>query len=394
MENISTNYIIAIVSGVFSELNTSTSEYDYCIGTLKDSNIFDKIVIASPDDTSSEKIESLANNWQVNYYAGARDNVLERFNGVVEKFVPKIIVRVQLRACWVDIKLIEEAIELIKSGYDYIDHGLDINYAMGADVFTRECFLKSRIEINTMENGIEKNTYIFSPWAYMQKRDKFNVGTIEKVELYSIDRVEKLRSKMENLIGKEENMLSVTPQSPGMRYQMVSKYLNEGDVVLDIACGRGGGSKYLSKYCSIIHGVDYDARYIEYANTKYSNMSTVIFHQGTDKSIGDLGTIFNKIVSLHTLEHVEDDYTFLMNLNTYLKPDGELILEVPRLLKYPLNAPLWPFHSREYTTDEIRSLLNRTGFKVLEEKGGNRNQYVEISEAREVLFFVAVKEGI
>jgi len=94
--------IIAIVSGISDELNISTNENDYSIGKLKSSKLFSRIVIASPDDKSSDKIKFLANSWNVNYYAGAVYNVLDRFNGVIEKYQPDIICRVQLRACWVD----------------------------------------------------------------------------------------------------------------------------------------------------------------------------------------------------------------------------------------------------------------------------------------------------
>ena len=381
---------VAIVSGIAEELNASNNEYDYSIGKLKSCKLFDNIVIASPNIETSIEIEQLAKSWEVDYYAGPGNNVLQRFKDVINIFKPNIICRVQLRACWVDIGLVSQALDLIRQGFDYIDYGLDINYAMGADIFTSECFLKAEKIINGMDECLDKNTFQFSPWALMQDNTVFNIGTVETVELYSKHEVKRLRKKLDTLFGLEQNMLAVNPSDPGIRYRKVQTYIDKKDIVLDIACGKGGGTSYLSNYCSMIYGIDSDLRYIEYAKMNYGNNSVSFIH-GTDKNIKKLNIYFDKIVSLHTIEHVNDDGKFLVYLNKYLKPDGLLILEVPRLLKYPLGEPLWPFHEREYSVNEIRKLLHKTGFEIVEEKGGNRNRYVGVKYAREVLFFVARK---
>ena len=96
---------------------------------------------------------------------------------------------------------------------------------------------------------------------------------------------------------------------------------------------------------------------------------------------------FDKIVSLHTLEHVKDDSKFLKRLYEKIKDNGELILEVPKLYIYPLGEPLYPFHIREYGREELEKLLLATGFKIKECFGGNRHDYVDIRHANNVLFY-------
>jgi len=382
--------IVAIVSGISDELNISKNENDYSIGKLKTSKLFNRIVIASPDDQSSDKINILANSWSVEYYAGAVNNVLDRFSSVIDKYQPDIICRVQLRACWVDTRLISQSIDLILKDFDYIEYGLDINYAMGADVFTANCFNKAKNIISQMDENIEKKTFEFSPWALMQNKTIFNVGIIEKTKLYPKYEIKRIKEKLNKLIGSEQNQLAVNPSDVGSRYRNVKNYVDKNDIVLDIACGKGGGTSYLSNHCKKIYGIDPDSRYIEYANKYYANSYTE-FKKGTDLTLTELNIYFDKIVSLHTLEHVDNDKIFLTNLYKFMRPDGLLILEVPRLFKYPLGEPLWPFHKIEYSYNQLKNLVMETGFVIIEEKGGNRHCYVEIEQAREVLFFVAKK---
>ena len=76
-----------------------------------------------------------------------------------------------------------------------------------------------------------------------------------------------------------------------------------------------------------------------------------------------------------------------------LKTGGKFLLEVPRLLSKPFGEPLWPFHDREYSDYQIKKILKESGFKIIKAMGGNRNKYVNVEEAREVLFYHAIKEG-
>ena len=300
---------------------------------------------------------------------------------------PKVITRVQLRALWVDVDMVKQSICKIKKGYEYIDYDKDTNYALGADVFTTKAFLKALRMINKISDKSKRRIYEFSPWALMNNKKLFKVGIVNYRNMWDENRVNNLKRKLDNFIGKEENKQGIDPENPGSRYSYIQPYLKDKDFVLDIACGQGGGTKFLSQFCNKIIGVDINSSYINNAVKLYGNDS-IAFHRMTDNSLTSLGTNFDKIISLHTLEHVDNDKNFLLNLKKVLKPNGLLILEVPRLLKYPLGEPLWPFHKREYESEVLKKLLLECEFEVLEMKGDNRHVRGPIKNAREVLFYV------
>ena len=266
--------------------------------------------------------------------------------GVAEEYNPKFITRVQLRACWVDINMLKKSVDLIYDGYDYIDFDYDINYAMGGDTFSYEALKKvKKIISDTKFDKSLKKTYEFSPWALMQNKDYFNVGIIRDIEMYGKRKVKNLKRKLNFLIGSEQNQLPVSKNNPSPRYTNLIKYIDSKDIVLDIACGYGGGTAFLSKYCKSIYGIDIDKRYIVYDNN--ANIKTS-FIMGNHETLLTMDTSFNCIISLHTLEHVQDDTNFVESIYSVLKTGGKFLLEVPRLLLKPLGEPLWPFHDREY----------------------------------------------
>lgn len=104
--------------------------------------------------------------------------------------------------------------------------------------------------------------------------------------------------------------------------------------VLDIACGAGYGTLMVAKECKRvieqIVGVDNDPEIIKYAIQTY-------YHPQAEYRVGDvldpelpdkLGT-FDTILSFETLEHLEDDRTFVELLYRMLKPGGTLVLSTP-----------------------------------------------------------------
>lgn len=53
------------------------------------------------------------------------------------------------------------------------------------------------------------------------------------------------------------------------RYKFASRFINKEDQVLDIACGSGYGSEYLSNGAKSVCGTDIDAGTIDYCRTRY-----------------------------------------------------------------------------------------------------------------------------
>jgi len=199
-----------------------------------------------------------------------------------------------------------------------------------------------------------------------------------------------VKTKLNNLFSNNENKVGIAIDNPSSRYKHVLQYVNTSDCLLDIACGKGGGTRLIAQNAKSVIGIDYNEDYIKDGSKNLpSNIDLLC---GTDELLNNYSDYFEKIVSLHTLEHVSNDLLFLKRIYKSLKNGGRLIIEVPRLMPIPIGEPLWPFHEREYSHKTMLHLFELSGFLVEVIKGGNRGDYVNLEEAREVLFYVCKKQ--
>jgi 2-polyprenyl-3-methyl-5-hydroxy-6-metoxy-1,4-benzoquinol methylase len=92
--------------------------------------------------------------------------------------------------------------------------------------------------------------------------------------------------------------------------------------VLDMGCGVGKLSEYVSKHAYI--GVDIDEESLAIARQTYAGY---LFLNITDFNLQT--TLFDTIVSMAVIEHVKDPMRFLTSLKKNLKSDGRIILTTP-----------------------------------------------------------------
>ncbi|MBU9713359.1 class I SAM-dependent methyltransferase [Evansella tamaricis] len=131
--------------------------------------------------------------------------------------------------------------------------------------------------------------------------------------------------------------------------------------VLDIACGSGYGSKMLAKArkkeISGLTAADISHDAIDYAIKNYYH-PLLTYRQGdimNPKLKDEIGT-FDTIVSFETIEHVEDDITFMERITALLNPGGTLILSTP--FGQGRGKPSKePFHYHQLTVQEFKELF-------------------------------------
>lgn len=141
------------------------------------------------------------------------------------------------------------------------------------------------------------------------------------------------------------------------RYEFVAGFIQGGNV-LDVACGPGYGSAYLSRYCNAkVIGLDIDGITVEAANRNYGNECDFIQIVGQTWPLKD-GSI-DTLVSLETFEHLEDPDSFLKEAKRVLKPNGKLILSTPVNNTDSRFSPDNPFHVREYSWQELGENIER-----------------------------------
>jgi len=147
------------------------------------------------------------------------------------------------------------------------------------------------------------------------------------------------------------------------RYIFASAFV-QNKVVLDCACGIGYGSNYLKGKASLVIGGDISREAIKSAKSLYRQEGLSFLQlDATKLPFGD--NFFDVIVSVETIEHLENYNSFLSECARVLKRGGTFICTTPNRYRliFPFKKPLWPFHTQEFTVREFRNLV-RLFFQV------------------------------
>src|SRR5450830_630944 len=141
------------------------------------------------------------------------------------------------------------------------------------------------------------------------------------------------------------------------RYLLASTHC-KGRRVLDIACGEGYGSRMLKEWgASEVLGVDVSQEAIDHARHNFSREG-VEFHCAPAEELPQLlaGKGFDLIVSLETIEHLQEPERFLADLRQALNPGGCIIISCPNDWWYfPSEQEKNPYHVRKYHFEEFRA---------------------------------------
>lgn len=144
------------------------------------------------------------------------------------------------------------------------------------------------------------------------------------------------------------------------RYAAARAYVR-GKRVLDVACGEGYGSYLMKEWgAASVVGIDISEAAIEIANTKFKA-------QGIEFLVHDVEQIpfvngsFDVIVSLETIEHLNDPEQFLREISRVSKFGGQIILSCPNDPYYTKSDPNFsnPFHKNKYNFFEFKELSQK-----------------------------------
>ncbi|EJN06866.1 methylase involved in ubiquinone/menaquinone biosynthesis [Bradyrhizobium sp. YR681] len=143
------------------------------------------------------------------------------------------------------------------------------------------------------------------------------------------------------------------------RYALAASLVRPGDIVLDCACGLGYGAALIAAktQASKIIGVDVDAGTVAYANANYGGQN-VRFEVGDASAlvhIPDASVDF--IVSMETIEHVENWKAVAREFARVLKPDGRLIASVPDRWMDETGKDPNPYHYQVFDWNKLREGL-------------------------------------
>jgi SAM-dependent methyltransferase len=136
-----------------------------------------------------------------------------------------------------------------------------------------------------------------------------------------------------------------------------------GQFVLEVGCGEGYGTALLASSARQVLGVDYDARTVAHAAARYPQ---VAFVRANLAALPVPSASVDVLATLQVIEHVWNHPEFVRECLRVLRPGGLLIVTTPNRLTFSpgLDAPVNPFHAREFTGVELSGLLGECGFDV------------------------------
>jgi len=147
------------------------------------------------------------------------------------------------------------------------------------------------------------------------------------------------------------------------RYRFAAKHLNDG-VVADIACGVGYGSFLLVEECgdriSHIYAIDNDSKSIRFASGRYAH-SKISFIEADALSYQSPEKL-NTIISLETLEHLENPSAFIQQTARQLVTGGRFIASVPITPSVDAN----PYHLHDFTIKGFKKMFTDAGMKEID----------------------------
>ncbi|MEM3464922.1 MAG: class I SAM-dependent methyltransferase [Nitrososphaerota archaeon] len=149
-------------------------------------------------------------------------------------------------------------------------------------------------------------------------------------------------------------------------------------VVLDCASGSCYGSSMLrrSKSVEFVVSVDVDEDLLRYGKLLY----------GADCVLADAMHLpfryesFDSIVSIETIEHLENPRLFLDNIKFCLKRGGKVVLSTPnKLYTSPfISKTLNPYHKSEWYLSRLLTFLKSHGFIINSVYGGGKMKPLEL----------------
>jgi 2-polyprenyl-3-methyl-5-hydroxy-6-metoxy-1,4-benzoquinol methylase len=198
----------------------------------------------------------------------------------------------------------------------------------------------------------------------------FDTEAAEWSERYSRD--PRFRRRFERITGLLDKVI---PAVPGR--------------ALDVGCGEGIFSRYLARKGWNITAIDAspdmieEARNYELQITNYELKGEIDFQNSSLESFDEVPNAFDVILSLSSLEYIEDDEAAIQKFHQLLKPGGLLVVSVPNkagmlrklegvvfgirtITKDRLfggRGDYLKFQKRQYTPFELDILVRQLGMK-------------------------------
>jgi SAM-dependent methyltransferase len=142
--------------------------------------------------------------------------------------------------------------------------------------------------------------------------------------------------------------------------------------VLDTGCGEGFGAAMLASVSGPVIGAELDEQTARHAASRYGSVRVV---RADACRLPFRPGAFGGMAALQVLEHLWCPEAFVEAVRELLQPGGTLVLTTPNRPTFSPDGGRNPFHAHEYTTEEVRALLEGS-FRTVEVLGVRHGLYL------------------
>ncbi len=143
---------------------------------------------------------------------------------------------------------------------------------------------------------------------------------------------------------------------------MLKPYI--GHDILEVGSGIGNMTRYFVRHGNVT-ATDISPFCIRELQRTYAEHQTVkVQHLDISRNSYPQFEIYDTIICLNVLEHIEDDVEALRNMRKLLKPGGKLVLYVPANPRLYCEIDRGVGHYRRYLMDELLGKMKKAGYRV------------------------------
>ena len=156
--------------------------------------------------------------------------------------------------------------------------------------------------------------------------------------------------------------------------ELANENSSEGDVILDVGCGKSDYIIALSKNNRMCFGIDplYEVSLLKAQEKAKDENVNIHLIRGVSENLPFEDEKFDMILHFSTLQHVDDQHKTLSEIKRVLKDNGLLVVSVP--LSKNIFTLFRKIKKPEYVTKvfdyrELKKVVTESGFEILKIRG-------------------------